>query len=69
MAGIFISYRREDSQGYAGRINGDLKRELDARQIFRDIDRSSATSTRFRPGSISTRRSSTRSGNATRCSR
>jgi hypothetical protein len=38
MAGIFISYRREDSRADAGRLANDLKRHLGADQIFRDID-------------------------------
>jgi hypothetical protein len=38
MAGIFISYRRDDAQGWAGRLTEDLKRSLKGVRIFRDID-------------------------------
>lgn len=38
MAGIFISYRRSDSAGYAGRLADDLAEHLDGQAIFRDID-------------------------------
>ena len=38
MAGIFISYRREDSRADAGRLAKDLKDYLGEGQIFRDID-------------------------------
>ena len=38
MSGIFISYRREDTRGDAGRLADDLKRRLGNNQIFRDID-------------------------------
>lgn len=36
--GVFISYRREDSQGAAGRLYGDLRRVLGKEFVFRDID-------------------------------
>jgi hypothetical protein len=38
MSGIFISYRREDTRGDAGRLAGDLKQRLGNNQVFRDID-------------------------------
>jgi hypothetical protein len=38
MAGIFISYRRSDSAGYAGRLADDLAEHLDGQAIFRDIE-------------------------------
>lgn len=36
--GIFLSYRRCDSQGYAGRLAADLRRALPGSEIFRDIE-------------------------------
>ncbi len=39
MGGIFISYRREDSGPYAGRLRDTLSSHFGADQIFRDIDR------------------------------
>lgn len=38
MAGIFISYRRADAEGWAGRLSDSLKVELGRVNIFRDID-------------------------------
>jgi hypothetical protein len=38
MAGIFISYRRDDSAGYAGRLHESLERRVGASQVFRDVD-------------------------------
>lgn len=38
MAGIFISYRREDSRADTGRLASDLKRYFAEEHIFRDID-------------------------------
>ena len=35
---IFISYRRDDSVGYAGRLHAALGKHLGTGQIFRDID-------------------------------
>jgi hypothetical protein len=35
---IFISYRREDSAGYAGRMHEELEGRLGASQVFRDAD-------------------------------
>jgi chemotaxis protein histidine kinase CheA len=36
--GVFISYRREDSAGFAGRIYDRLTRRLDAKSVFLDVD-------------------------------
>ena len=38
MSGIFISYRRSDSEGWAGRLSDSLKTELGRVNIFRDIE-------------------------------
>lgn len=38
MPGIFISYRHDDSAGFAGRLYGDLCDRLSSEHIFRDID-------------------------------
>ncbi len=38
MAGIFISYRRDDSQGFAGRLADDLDELLGPDRVFRDIE-------------------------------
>ena len=38
MGGIFISYRREDSGPYAGRLRDTLSQHFGAEQVFRDID-------------------------------
>jgi hypothetical protein len=38
MSGIFISYRRSDSRGTAGRLYDDLKDHFGADRVFRDID-------------------------------
>jgi hypothetical protein len=38
MAGIFISYRRKDSSGWAGRLSHELRIKLGAGQVFMDID-------------------------------
>ncbi len=38
MGGIFISYRREDTGPYAGRLRDTLSRHFGADQVFRDID-------------------------------
>ena len=37
MAGIFISYRRDDSAGFAGRLYNDLLEHFGSGYIFRDI--------------------------------
>lgn len=38
MSGIFISYRRSDSRGSAGRIYDNLEARLGSDQVFRDLD-------------------------------
>lgn len=38
MSGIFISYRREDSAGFAGRLADALEKGLGDEQVFRDVD-------------------------------
>ena len=38
MSGIFISYRRSDTSGYAGRLYDRLSSHFGARQVFIDID-------------------------------
>jgi TIR domain-containing protein len=38
MSQIFISYRREDSAGYAGRLGEALERRLGDGAVFRDVD-------------------------------
>jgi TIR domain len=38
MALIFMSYRREDSAGYAGRLHESLERRLGEGEVFRDVD-------------------------------
>ncbi len=38
MSGIFISYRRQDSQGSAGRLADTLKAQFAQNHIFRDIE-------------------------------
>ncbi len=38
MAGIFISYRRDDSQGFAGRLADDLTGILGPDLVFRDVE-------------------------------
>ena len=38
MPATFISYRRDDAAGYAGRLHEGLERRLGATSIFRDID-------------------------------
>lgn len=38
MAGVFVSYRRDDSQGFAGRLADDLDERLGADRVFRDIE-------------------------------
>ena len=39
MGGIFISYRREDTGPYAGRLRDKLSSHFGASQVFRDLDR------------------------------
>ena len=38
MSGIFISYRRNDSQGSTGRLADALKARFSESEIFRDVD-------------------------------
>jgi hypothetical protein len=38
MAAIFISYRRQGSQGFAGRLADDLTERFGAAQVFRDVE-------------------------------
>jgi len=38
MSGIFISYRRDDSRGFAGRLADALDAAFGADKVFRDID-------------------------------
>jgi len=38
VSGIFISYRREDSAGYAGRLHDHLSRHFGRECVFMDID-------------------------------
>ena len=38
MPTVFISYRREDSPGYAGRLHDHLKREFGTANVFIDVD-------------------------------
>ena len=37
MTGVFISYRREDAAGWAGRLQNDLRRAFPANEVFYDI--------------------------------
>ena len=37
MSSIFVSYRRGDSQGWAGRIVADLRRAFPEMEVFHDI--------------------------------
>ena len=36
--GAFVSYRREDAAGFAGRLCDSLERLLPSEPIFRDVD-------------------------------
>jgi hypothetical protein len=36
--GVFISYRRDETRGYAGRLHDGLSRELGQRKVFIDVD-------------------------------
>lgn len=38
MSGVFVSYRRDDSQGFAGRLADDLAERLGTDRVFRDIE-------------------------------
>ena len=35
---IFISYRRDDSRGYAGRLQSDLSRRFANEAVYRDVE-------------------------------
>jgi len=37
-AKVFISYRRDDSAGHAGRVHDQLKREFGSELLFMDVD-------------------------------
>jgi hypothetical protein len=38
MSGVFLSYRRDDSAGFAGRLADGLEAEFGAGSVFRDVD-------------------------------
>ena len=38
MSGVFLSYRRDDSSGYAGRLAEDLRKHFGVSSVFKDID-------------------------------
>ncbi len=38
MPSVFISYRRDDSAGFAGRLADALEQRLGAGAVFRDVD-------------------------------
>src|SRR5262245_52485603 len=38
-AKVFISYRRDDSAGHAGRLHDRLEREFDRNLLFMDVDK------------------------------
>lgn len=38
MPTIFLSYRRDDSAGYAGRLRSSLEAKLGEGSVFRDVD-------------------------------
>ena len=38
MAKIFLSYRRDDSSGYAGRLYDRLRTHFGSEQVFMDVD-------------------------------
>lgn len=42
MSGIFISYRRDDSAGHAGRLYDRLEREFPELRVFMDVERIAA---------------------------
>ena len=44
MGGIFISYRREDTGPYAGRLGDALSHHFGANEVFRDIEESTRAS-------------------------
>ena len=57
MKGIFISYRREDTAGYAGRLYDRLAAHFGPDRVFMDVEG-------IEPESTSSMRSSARSGRA-----
>ena len=38
MSKVFVSYRRDDSAGFAGRLTDALERRFGADSVFRDVD-------------------------------
>ena len=38
MPGLFVSYRRDDSQGFAGRLADDLEAAFGPERVFRDVE-------------------------------
>jgi hypothetical protein len=38
MAGVVLSYRRDETAGHAGRLYADLVRQFGAKRVFRDVD-------------------------------
>jgi hypothetical protein len=38
MASIFVSYRRDDAAGFAGRVEDELERRFGDVEVFRDVD-------------------------------
>lgn len=38
MATVFINYRRDDTEGHAGRLYDELKRRLDPQEVFLDVE-------------------------------
>ena len=57
--GVFISYRREDSGGFAGRIYDRVMSRLGRENVFFDVDT-------IRPAAISSTSFPSASANATR---
>ena len=35
---VFLSYRREDSSGHAGRLHDHLRQRMPAAEVFMDLD-------------------------------
>jgi len=46
---IFVSYRREDARGDAGRLTDKLKSHFGEKQIFRDVEAIEAVSILSKP--------------------
>ena len=38
VSSIFISYRRDDTQGWAGRLSDSLRKRLKQTKVYRDIE-------------------------------